>query len=191
MLSAHVAPFGHPAGADPTRFHLVAPYEPDSSKWLELPWVDRYSGRHVHVATGDGAPTTSARLKTYRDVVELFRVHPEPKSAGPDGRVCGLASRGLLRRRHVEQFGVEYVGKESHRLEEVNAGLIHDHGDVLVGYGSDAWRRLRPRLHEFAARELAEASGVSIRYMRAIRNGATEPSENVKRALASLIVPVV
>jgi hypothetical protein len=27
ILSCHVAPFGHPSGADPERFHLIAPYE--------------------------------------------------------------------------------------------------------------------------------------------------------------------
>jgi hypothetical protein len=34
LLSAHVAPFGHPAGYTPERFHLIAPFEPDPRRWL-------------------------------------------------------------------------------------------------------------------------------------------------------------
>ncbi len=47
ILSCHVAPYGHPADADPERFHLIAPYETDPRKWLALPWIDQYSGQAV------------------------------------------------------------------------------------------------------------------------------------------------
>jgi hypothetical protein len=34
LLGASVAPFGHPPGVDPVRFHLIARYERDPRKWL-------------------------------------------------------------------------------------------------------------------------------------------------------------
>lgn len=55
MLSAHIAQLGHPEEADPTRFHLIAPYETDSSKWLDLPWTDRYSGERFEATQRLGA----------------------------------------------------------------------------------------------------------------------------------------
>jgi hypothetical protein len=42
LLTCHVKPFGHPPGIDPERFHLIAPYERDPSRWLEMPWIDQH-----------------------------------------------------------------------------------------------------------------------------------------------------
>jgi len=47
LLSVQVAPFGHPEGVDPTRFHLMAPYESDPSAWKVLEWTDIYSGERI------------------------------------------------------------------------------------------------------------------------------------------------
>jgi hypothetical protein len=33
IISCHVRKLGHPIGADPERFHLIAPYETDPRKW--------------------------------------------------------------------------------------------------------------------------------------------------------------
>jgi len=37
LLTAHVAPFGHPQGVNPKEFRLIAPFDTDSSKWLRMP----------------------------------------------------------------------------------------------------------------------------------------------------------
>ncbi len=159
-----------------------------SSSTRELPWIDQYSGEVFEVTTRPGgASPDAARLKTYRDVAELFQSHPEPKSAGPDGAECGAATRGLLRRRSVELDWVDYVGKESHRLEEVNSGLIHDPDEVVANYGSNSWRHIRERLQNYTARELAEATGKSVRYIKAIRNGRSDPSRQVKERLTAFL----
>jgi hypothetical protein len=50
ILSCHVAPFGHPVGADVEHFHLVAPYESDPRKWAKLPWIDQYSEQRYGVS---------------------------------------------------------------------------------------------------------------------------------------------
>jgi hypothetical protein len=65
-------------------------------------------------------------VKTYRDVLKEYRAHAETKSLAPDGTLCVGASMGLLQRRPVTRLYGAYVGKESNRLEEVDAGLIHD-----------------------------------------------------------------
>jgi hypothetical protein len=88
----------------------------------------------------------------------------------------------LLRRRHIIATGVEYIGKESHRYEEVDAGIIHDSSEVTIAYGSDEWDRLKHRLHDFPARKLADVAGVSVRSIKHYRAGR-EPSRPVKERL--------
>ncbi len=73
-----------------------------------------------------------ARVKTVADVLADYRVHPEPKRLGPDGQPCDRATVGLLRRRPVTGITIDYVGKESNRLEDVQAGVVHDPKDVLT-----------------------------------------------------------
>ena len=40
LLSAQVARFSHPAGADPEAFHLLAPYTSSPEKWSSELWTD-------------------------------------------------------------------------------------------------------------------------------------------------------
>jgi hypothetical protein len=51
LLSCHVKQFGYPLDVDPEKFHLVAPYEPDPDCWLDLPWIDQYSGTQYEITT--------------------------------------------------------------------------------------------------------------------------------------------
>ena len=37
----------HPPGVDPVRFHLIAPYDKDSRRWIQMNWIDQYTAlRH-------------------------------------------------------------------------------------------------------------------------------------------------
>ena len=62
--------FGHPEDVNPLKFHLIAPYESDSRKWLKLDWTDMHSGKRFAVTTRKNADAMVARLKSYRDVIE-------------------------------------------------------------------------------------------------------------------------
>ena len=44
LLSCHVKQFGYPPEVDPERFHPGPAYELDPDCWLDLPWIDQYSG---------------------------------------------------------------------------------------------------------------------------------------------------
>jgi hypothetical protein len=135
LLSAQVAPLGHPPGIDPAKpFHLVAPYHADPSQWLKLRFTDRYSGKGYRVTVGDAVTQGVARVKTYGDVVDEYRCHREHKSLAPDGQPCSQATVGLLQRRPVEALEVAYVGKESNRLEDVEHGWIKDEDEVMTEY---------------------------------------------------------
>src|SRR4029078_12073514 len=43
LLSCHVKAFGHPRGVNPERFHLVAPYEINPTRWVKMLWTDQYT----------------------------------------------------------------------------------------------------------------------------------------------------
>lgn len=192
MLSAHVAPFGHPPGVDPAHFHLVAPYSSKPGQWLKLAWFDRYSGKRYHVTVGDDAGEGVVRVKTYGDVVSEYRRHPEHKSLAPDGQPCAQSTVGLLQRRPVETLRVVYMGKESNLPEEVKHGLVHDQGDVMNEYedpAEDPFMRLTvPVLSMMKPREIAEASGLHIRTVKRIRAGGQRPHARNRDVLTAVVV---
>jgi hypothetical protein len=127
LLGCHVAPFGHPAGATANRFHLIAPFEKDSKKWLRAKWLDQYSGKRYGVQTGQSTTASMpgfAHVQSYADVVDAYEFHPEAKCAAPDGTASGKQTKGLHSRRHIIIDSVTYIGKESNELEDVEAGMV-------------------------------------------------------------------
>jgi hypothetical protein len=195
LLVGHVRPFGHPVDVDPSRFQLVAPFETDASKWLHLPWIDRYSGKRVAVSTtAEMDDPQRARLQTFRDVFREFRVHPEAKSADASGRACDRQTIGLLRRRVVRETYVAHVGKEANKLEEVEAGLEQDAEVIYTEYcrlDRDEWTLvILPRLRGLTAKEISLCSGLSSRSIKAIRNGKQMPRSRSLELLSRLATSV-
>jgi hypothetical protein len=114
LLTCHVRSLGHPPGTDPGRFHLIAPYDSDSRRWLKKNWIDQYSGKEYRITTaGQHGDRQTARVKTYGDVLVEYEYHPESKCADVDGNICGKQTVGLLQRRHVRIEQIKYIGKES------------------------------------------------------------------------------
>ena len=82
------------------------------------------------------------------------------------------------------------MGKESNRLEEVEAGLVHDRDDVETSYIElleDRWARAVPILKQnFTQRELADFLGVSKDYVKKILAGKRRPAVH-REALIRLV----
>jgi hypothetical protein len=191
LLTAYVRPLGHPEGVDPARYHLVAPFESDPRKWERLGWRNLYDDTgatyRIRATASPYAVPGVVEVKTYRDVLSEYRVHPEAKSLGPDGQVCDRRTVGLLRRRPVTAAYVTHVGKESNRLEAVEAGLVHDPEEVYTEYEHprhDAWAQVVvPVLKLMPLRTLQERTGMSRSQLQAIRNGHAEPRARHRDAL--------
>jgi hypothetical protein len=179
LLSASIAEYGHPAGADENHFHLVSQYHSDPKKALAEKWTDIHTGHQYDVTTDFPAPPYVARIRTFGSVLDRFVSHPEPKSAAADGSPSNRQTVGLLKRRHVSVGSIMYVGKETNRLEDVDNGLVHDWSEVYSVYKNpahEAWRKQLPQLKKIPSRTLAAVAGISTRAIKAIRNGHSVPS---------------
>jgi DNA polymerase III epsilon subunit-like protein len=181
LLTAQTNPFGHPAGADPTRFHLIAPYELNPKNWLQVPWLDQYSGEQYGITTdGHTGGYRTARVKTYADVLCEYEYHPESKCADTKGRTCEKQTVGLLQRRHIEIDRLVYIGKESNRLEEVEAGTVLDEDEVYTEYvdpSRDEWAtKILPVLQRMKLTELIKlVPQMSRRALVELRAGRSRP----------------
>jgi hypothetical protein len=194
LSTCHVRPFGHPAGVDPTRFQLIAPYESDSKRWFTLPWVDRYSTKGYRITTtGSHGDRQTARVNTYGEVIEDYAVHPEVKSADARGRPCSKATIGLLQRRHVTIDGIKPIGKESNSLEDVQAGVVHDEANVYTEYPDprrDVWRtKVWPAVRRACLVDLERLCGGQLRRRALIdiRAGRAVPHKAHQQLLASVV----
>jgi hypothetical protein len=119
LLTCHVKQFGHPPGADPERFHLIAPYELDPRGWLEMPWVDRSTGKPYRITTeGFHGARLAARVKTYGEVLREYEFHPGSKSADVSGKPCGKQTIGLLQRRHIRVARIIYIASKRWNLAQ-------------------------------------------------------------------------
>jgi hypothetical protein len=127
-------------------------------------------------------------VKSYRDVLQEYATHPEPKSAGADGRPCTRSTRGLLTRRHVHAASIYYVGKESNFLEEIESEFLHDPEEVQQKYldpREEDWARyVVPILKLMPRAELARMANVTARFIQLLRNGSKRrPSRTVRAKL--------
>jgi hypothetical protein len=193
LLTCHVKPLGHPPGVDPTRFHLIAPYDKDPRRWLKMNWIDQYSERPYGITTArHHGSRHSARVKTYGEVLREYEYHPESKCADTDGNVCGKQTVGLLQRRHIQIDGIKYIGKESNSLEEVDAGLFHSPENVYTEYVDpkrDEWEtKIRPALKTAKRSEFQDILSRSA--LTELRAGRSRPhpgnEEQIVRRLREL-----
>ncbi len=190
MLTSHLAEHGAPAGTDPQRFRLIAPYEKDPRKWAKLPWIDQYSEKRYNVSTTVGPTRFLARVQSYADVLEAYESHPEAKCADARGEPCSEQTCGLLSRRHIAIGNVHLIGKESNKLEEVEEGAVSDAGDAYTEYPDsqrDEWAaEILPQLKAMPMRELMERSGLSRRALQLIRAGRRPSVQNQQRLKSAL-----
>jgi hypothetical protein len=181
LLTCHVNPLGHPPGTDPERFHLIAPYESNPKRWLEMPWTEQYSGSTYGISTvGHHGNRHTARVKTHGEVLREYEFHPEAKCADADGNPCGKKTVGLLQRRLIRIDEIKCIGKESNSLEEVEAGLIHSAQSVYTEYPDrrrDEWEtKIRPALQKPGLiSALMKMTDVSRRTLIDARTGRRRP----------------
>lgn len=192
LVSCHVKQFGHPPGVDPEKFHLVAPYEPNSDRWLKMPWINKYNGQEYQITTqGLHGSRTTARVKTYGDVLYEYEFHPGSKSADAHGKPSGKQTLGLMRRRHIRIGQIHNIGRESNNLEEIESGTIHSAQTVYTEYPNprrEEWEsKVLPALRKFPVRVLARLSNKSVSMLRRTLSGQSRPQARNQLLLKSVL----
>jgi hypothetical protein len=158
----------------------VAPYDNDSMKAARK-CIDRQTG--IRVPVGD--------LETYRGALAQYHLYPESKFL--NGRHL---DRGLTTRRHVKISvrDIHYIGKEANELEEqLFTGFSPD---ALPDYGmeSEAYAELQTTVQgavkEYELPTISKATGISVRYLRAMRDDVTNVTlatlKRVERAIPEI-----
>ncbi len=194
LLAATLHPFGKPTALDETdKIRLIAPYSSDPDDWMRLDWRNLYdpAGPAYRITTHWDPVTAEdvAIVQSYADALRAYRLHPEAKFLGPDGRPCGRTARGVLRRRPVHVVGPPtLISKEANRLDDVQHGLIDGIDEVLTTYNNlaeDALLRdlALPVLARYSGRDLAKMVGCDHRTIDRIRLGQRPRSDLRARLL--------
>jgi len=182
----------HPPGVNPEHFHLIAPFELDSGKWLKMLWIDQYSGEQFRITTEqNGNIRRVARVNTFAGVIAEYAYHPESKYADDHGNPSDRQTIGLLQRRHVGITEIVKIGKESNHLEEVDAGLIHAPDEVYTVYPdqkADHWGRVvRPLLQKIPLSVQIRETGLSRRMLIKARRGYARPHPRNQRVIVDAL----
>lgn len=107
-----------------------------------------------------GEPVPIEQLKTYREALADYHLHPELKFLNGE-----YLDRGATHRRHVEVIAINHIGKEANRWEEqyylglnidaqINYGIAPQHVNRFIETLQDASKK-------FGQRELASAMGIT------------------------------
>lgn len=170
---------------------LIAPYESDRDRWHDIGW--RF------LRSSDAEIVDDPRVMTYRNLKLRHPKKAETKYAGRDGKRCQENTIGRLSRRRVHGGKPDLIGKETHRLDEKEAGLS-THAETLNSFSSvDTWRELvLPALEPLTNREIVDriehdsmhtanfpASGVTVttKHLARLRSGKRFPSREMFAAL--------
>ncbi len=114
-----------------------------------------------------GEPVPQARLKSYREALAQYHLHPESKFRDGD-----YTDRGVTRRRHVRATVAEHIGKEANRWEEqLHLGLDLE-AQTEYGLSPEGRERVleaaRGVADTLGQRQLADAAGVSLSELSAV-----------------------
>jgi transcriptional regulator with XRE-family HTH domain len=155
--------------------HPVAPYAADLADAINH-CFDRETGE----------PVGAQSLKTYREVLSNYHLHPESKFLDAD-----WTDRGKVRRRHVEVTGIVNIGKEANELEE--QFYLGADPEALPEYGmaprtrSAVIDRITAAAGRFGRHRLAEGAGVSPGALAPILAGRSKPRGATVRKLLAWI----
>jgi len=153
--------------------------------------VSAYDGNLGIAAEGcfdreSGGSVARDKLKSYRDALAQYHLHPESKFHNGD-----YADRGFTRRRHVRAMVPEYMGKEANRWEEQYHLGLDSEAQTDYGLSPEGRERALGAVREVAdthgQRKLAATAGVSLSELSAVLLGKRSPSPST---LAKLCMAV-
>lgn len=165
-------------------------------------WINKYDPDGPVYAVSSDVPTfnlfeelTIVKVLTYRDVLADYRIHPEVKFADVEGQTCGLHTTGQLYRHHVHLAGVDFIGKESNKVDEVQQGLFDASDLQQEATPADLkWDQVRETvfalLDRYTATENARLADISRSEYGRLRSGENRPHRKVREILIAMAVRI-
>lgn len=123
------------------------------------------------------------QLKTYREVLAQYHLHPEAKFHNGDYTDSGPTSR-----RHVAPLGpIDHIGKEANRWEEQFYLGVDPETQIQYGVSQSElaayYEEMRARMARVGVREISRAAKVSLGTVSGLKRGTARPSVRVLRAI--------
>jgi hypothetical protein len=173
---------------------LAAPFNDDPATWLDDAYLDlaTKAGGTYRIRTTPTDPEVGDAgdnrilVETYGDVVRDLPLHRESKSLGPDGEVCGRATRGELGRRTVELGAATHISKESTQLSAGGLEGIYRRTQSLEP-AHDEWPELLATLRDWSTPAVARCLGVNESTVKRWKTGGMRPRPKQRAALAALL----
>jgi hypothetical protein len=162
----------------PRKVELPRPIAPYTDKLADA--ADRCFDRDT------GKKVAREQLRTYREVLARYHLHPESKFLNAD-----WTDRGKVQRRHVEVVDIVNIGKEANELEEqfylgAEPEAMPDYGMAPDG-GVETFGRITAAARRFGRHQLAEGAGISLRTLASILGRKCRPTKNTIRRLLTWI----
>lgn len=137
-----------------------------------------------------GEPILSDQLRTIREALGQFHLHPESKFSGGN-----FTERGFTDRRHVRAIAIEHIGKEANRWEdsvELGEALAQE---LIYGESpKDEETRLArvvQACRKCNRRRLATLSGVCLREVTRVLTGKVKPTKETLDRLETASVEIL
>jgi hypothetical protein len=163
FFSAVLDPLHSSAGVPIT---LDVDLSPD--RWLEANWVDARTGEQIRLTIEEHPQLGQVRVRTYREVVELWRLPSDPTTE-PVEAVDHILQPGLRRVLPVRSRAemVQLIGKEGDDLMMLLTDPLAAKGDELTIYRQpDTWLPILEVARLLGAPDLAKRTGCSIRTLQ-------------------------
>ncbi|WP_165960886.1 DNA polymerase [Actinocrispum wychmicini] len=178
---------GYLGGTSPLNAEWINKYDPNGPRYT-------ITGGNIEDDMWGNAPDV-VKVVTYREVLADYSIHPEAKFADAHGEPCGPYTRGRLYRLHVRLGGIDFIGKESNKVDDVQAGLI-DAADLqmIATPGDIKWDQMRDAiflvLSRYTTTENARLAGISRTEYHRLQSGKTRPHPQTRNALVTMAVHI-
>lgn len=178
------------------KFQLIRPFSTDNSVIMERIWTNKYQvGSEYRITNKFQLMDDAIPVVTYADVAREYAIHPEPKSIDHEGNRAGIHTVGRLYRSHVVLAGLDYVGKESNKVEETVQGELQlDAVQLRITPKDHQWDQMRTRIFRVLRRysdvENARLAGLSTREYRRVKTGETRPFNIARDKIIDMAVYV-
>lgn len=111
---------------------------------------------------------------SYGLLLDRYRMHPERKFTGPDGKECGWETRGLLSDRLTIASRFVLIGKEATDLE-ARLAHVESEDENIETYLDPRWEALAALLRDIKPGELRKTFAVNRTTVWRWQHGITQP----------------